>query len=68
MKKMRIIDQKMTPHWREDDDQMIWAKGEYKKYYNKFVEWAKRYPWYKSVKLELHTSEKNWCEFRIELK
>lgn len=54
--------------WREDDDQMIWAPGEYKKYYNLFLNWAKSKLWFKKVKLELYTSEKNWVEFSIKLK
>lgn len=53
--------------WREDDDNQIWAPGEYKKYFNKFNDWAKRYSWYKYVKLELSTSEKNYCEFSIKI-
>lgn len=54
--------------WREDDDNEIWASGEYKKYSDKFQEWAKKYSWYDSVKLAVTTSEKNWCEFNIQLK
>ena len=54
--------------WREDDDQMIWDDGEYKKYMNKFKEWAKKYDWFDKVKLDLSTSEKSWCKFTIELK
>lgn len=53
--------------WREDNDQRIWAPGEYKKYLTLFKEWAKNYPWFKKVKLELQTSEKDWCEFVISL-
>lgn len=54
--------------WREDNDQQIWADGEYKKYFKLFTDWAKNYPWYKKVKLDLDTSEKNWCEFSIRIK
>ena len=49
----------------EDNDQQIWASGEYKKYIKIFTEWAQGYPWFKDVKLGLTTSEKNWCEFSI---
>jgi hypothetical protein len=56
------------PSWREDNDQQVWAHGEYKRYMQKFTDWAKFYSWYKYVKLSIETSEKNWCEFRIELK
>lgn len=52
----------------EDNDNRIWAPGEYKKYLKIFTEWAKRYSWYKYVDLGLQTSEKDWCEFYITLK
>lgn len=51
--------------WREDDDQMIWANGEYKKYFKVFTDWASTKPWFSNVKLGLETSEKNWVEFTI---
>lgn len=54
--------------WREDDDQEIWAPGEYKKYLKLFTDWAETKSWYKLVKISLQTSEKNWCEFIIEVK
>jgi hypothetical protein len=54
--------------FREDDDQMIWAPGEYKKYMAKFDAWAKGKAWYSKVKLGLDTSEKNWCSFTVTLK
>jgi hypothetical protein len=54
--------------WREDNDNRIWGPGQYKKYSKIFVEWAKRFPWYRKVKLGLSTSEKDWCEFTIALK
>ena len=52
----------------ENNDQRIWAPGEYKRYSKMFVEWAKKFPWYKKVDLQLSTSEKDWCEFTISLK
>jgi hypothetical protein len=52
----------------EDDDQMIWARGEYYKYMSLFEEWAKKFDWYQFATLSLSTSEKNWCEFGIEIK
>lgn len=54
--------------WREDDDNMIWAPGEYKRYMEKFTEWAKGFPWFKDVVLDIDTSEKNWVQFSITLK
>lgn len=54
--------------WREDDDQMVWAVGQHTKYMAKFETWAKTKPWYSKVKLEIHTSEKNWCSFTVTLK
>jgi hypothetical protein len=54
--------------FREDDDQMIWAPGEGKKYMAKFEAWAKNKPWYSKVKLGIDTSEKNWCTFTVTLK
>lgn len=55
-------------NWREDDDQMIWAPGEYKKYAAKFEEWAKDKPWRNQVNISLDTSEKSWCYFTVKLK
>lgn len=52
----------------EDNDQRIWAPGEYKKYAKVFQDWAKTKPWYKKVKLGLETSEKDWCSFTITIK
>ena len=57
-----------APDWREDNDNRIWAPGEYTRYFKKFKEWAARYPWRKYVDLELNTSEKDWCYFTIQLK
>lgn len=54
--------------WREDDDQKIWASGEYLRYKNLFNNWAKGYKWYDKVRLEIETSEKSYCEFKIYLK
>jgi len=54
--------------WREDDDQEIWAKGEYKKYMDKFKDWVKGHKWEKKVNLGLSTGEKNWVYFTITLK
>jgi len=54
--------------WREDDDQMIWAHGEYKKYMAQFDEWAKGKSWYSKVKLGIDTGEKNWTEFSVTIK
>lgn len=53
--------------WREDNDNQIWARGEYQKYKRLFNEWASKYSWYNKVTLGLDTSEKNWCEFTIEI-
>ena len=53
--------------WREDDDNMIWEPGEYKKYFDIFVKWAESKPWFSNVKLGLETSEKNWVEFSVTL-
>lgn len=55
------------PDFREDDDQMIWAPGEYKRYLAKFEDWAKSKDWYPKVKLSLETSEKNWVSFNINI-
>ena|SRR3972149_4297103 len=54
--------------WREDDDAMVWAPGEYKRYMAKFEDWAKSKPWYDKVKLNISTSEKNWVEFTVTIK
>lgn len=54
--------------FREDDDQMIWAPGEYKKYMAKFEEWAKNKSWYPKVKLSIQGSEKNWVSFIVSIK
>lgn len=54
--------------WREDDDAMIWAPGEYKKYMALFTKWAKDKPWFDKVKLDIDSSEKNWVEFRVSIK
>ncbi len=54
--------------FREDDDQMIWASGEYKKYMAKFEEWAKSKAWYSKVKLSIEPSEKNWVSFTVTIK
>lgn len=56
------------PDWREDNDNQIWAEGEYKRFFNYFKDWAKNYSWKKYVDLDLDTSEKNWCYFTISLK
>lgn len=56
------------PDWREDDDHMIWAPGEYQRYMEKFTQWAKGFPWFKDVVLDIDTSEKNWVAFSIKLK
>ena len=55
-------------NWREDDDQMIWAQGEYKRYMEKFKEWAKHFPWFAQVELSIETGEKNWANFVITIK
>ena len=52
----------------EDNDQRVWASGEYERYFKKFKEWAKQYPWYKKATLDLDTSEKDWCYFSIKIK
>jgi hypothetical protein len=52
----------------EDNDQRIWAPGEYQKWKNYFIEWAKNYSWFNKVDLYLSTSEKDWCEFTVSLK
>lgn len=54
--------------WQEDDDNMIWAPGQYKLYMEKFKKWAETKPWFKDVALGISTSEKNWVEFTITLK
>lgn len=54
--------------WREDDDNMIWAPGEYRKHMDKFIEWARNFVWSKEVTLEIDTNEKNWVSFSITLK
>lgn len=54
--------------WREDDDNMIWAPGEYRKHMDKFIEWARNFKWFKEVTLNVNTSEKNWASFSIALK
>lgn len=54
--------------WMEDDDQMVWASGEYKKYLTKFQDWAKNKTWFDKVKLDLQPSEKNWVSFVVTLK
>jgi hypothetical protein len=54
--------------WREDDDNKIWASGQYSKYKALFNDWAKGYKWYDKVTLEIETSEKSYCEFKIYLK
>lgn len=56
------------PDWREDDDNMIWAPGEYKRYKDEFTEWAKGFSWFKDVVLDIDPSEKNWVSFSIALK
>lgn len=56
------------PDWREDDDQMVWAPGEYKRYKTKFEDWAKSKGWIKNVELSLDQSEKNWCSFTVDIK
>ena len=56
------------PDWREDDDSMIWAPGEYKRYMEEFTQWAKSFPWFKDVVLDINTSEKNWVAFSVTLK
>lgn len=56
--------------WKEDDDAMIWAPSEYKKYMAKFLDWAKTKPWYdeKKIKLDIDTGEKSWCTFTVYVK
>lgn len=56
------------PGWREDNDNKIWAPGEYKRYAIKFRDWAKGHSWYKKVDLEIETGEKSYCDFTITLK
>ena len=51
----------------EDNDQQIWDDGEYTKYLNKFKAWASPFSWYVNTRLDLQTSEKNYCEFIIEI-
>lgn len=51
----------------EDNDQRVWAPGEYQKYFKAFKEWASSKPWFNQVKLGLQTSEKDWCEFYVTL-
>lgn len=61
-------DDNYDPDWREDNDNRIWAPGEYRKYMNKLKEWASHYPWYEKVVFGIETSEKDYCDFTIELK
>lgn len=56
------------PGWREDNDQHIWAPGEYRRFKEMFIAWAKNHSWFNEVNLSLQTSEKDNCEFIIELK
>ena len=54
--------------WREDNDQRVWAPGEYKRFKAMFTDWAKGYPWFDKVTLDLETSEKDYCEFIVKIK
>lgn len=54
--------------WREDNDQRIWATGEYKKYAKMWKEFISGFPWKKYVELGLHEGEKDWCYFIVHLK
>lgn len=54
--------------WREDNDNQIWAPGEYKRYMEKFTDWAQSKPWFDKVELSIETGEKNWVTFKVELK
>lgn len=52
----------------EDDDNEIWAPGEFDKYMKIFTMWSKNFQWAAQVKLEINSSEKNWVSFDIILK
>lgn len=51
----------------EDNDQRVWAQGQYEKYKKKFEDWAKGYDWYKYAKLDIQTGEKDWAYFSITI-
>ena len=51
----------------EDNDSRIWAPGEYEKYLQKFKSWASSKSWHKQVKLDINTSEKDWCSFSVTI-
>ena len=51
----------------EDNDQRVWAVGQFTKYKRLFLTWAKKYDWYKYAILDISTGEKDWAYFYITI-